>query len=60
MVLNKMDLVSETRRRAMTNEIVDQLGWHGPVFPISAISGQGCEHLCQEVMTYLEASDPDD
>ena len=60
LVLTKTDLVSETRRPAKSKQIVDELDWHGPVFAISAISGEGCEQLCREAMAYLETSDTDE
>ncbi len=60
MILNKIDLVSREDRQVITDELIEQLDWRGPVFSISAISGEGCEALCQEVMTYLEGLDCDD
>ena len=59
MILNKIDLVSEQDRQAVTDKLVDQLNWRGPLFSVSAISGEGCGHLCQEIMTYLESLDAD-
>jgi GTP-binding protein len=54
LVLNKADLVdAETfaeRRRA----VLEALDWEGPVYEIAAISGQGTDRLCGDLMSYLE------
>jgi len=34
---------------------VRELGWTGPVFLVSALTGDGTRELCQAVMVYLEA-----
>ena len=60
LVINKIDLVSKEASEAATNELLEQLQWHGPIFSISAISGENCEHLCQEIMTYMETLNADD
>ena len=60
LVLNKVDLVSPEDRQAISDDLVEQLNWEGKVYSISATTGGGCETLCQEVMTYLEALDGDD
>ena len=45
--------VAEVRER-----LVKALDWQGPVFEISAISGQGCRELVFAVWKYLEALRP--
>ncbi len=54
LVLNKMDLMPEELRDEMCQEVIDRLGWQGKVFRISGQTGEGCDDLCNEVMTYLE------
>lgn len=54
LVLNKIDLLPEEDRKARCEQIVSQLGWAGPWFCISAISGKGTDGLSQRIMTYLE------
>ncbi|OZB14977.1 MAG: GTPase ObgE [Marinobacter sp. 34-60-7] len=54
LVLNKVDMVAEEEREAHCQAIVDELGWTGPVFPISAISGEGTRPLVQAVMRWIE------
>ena len=60
LVLNKIDLIAHPDRQTISDNLVEQLEWGGRVFSISAMSGEGCEHLCQHIMRYLEASQEDD
>jgi GTP-binding protein len=53
LVLNKLDLVSEEEREARVAAIVEGLGWTGPVFRISAISGEGTDALVQAAHRWL-------
>ena len=54
LVLNKMDLVPEDIRDELCQEVIDRLGWQGKVYRVSGQSGEGCDALCDDVMTYLE------
>ncbi|MCK7543692.1 GTPase ObgE [Marinobacter bryozoorum] len=54
LVLNKVDMVAEEERDAHCQATVDELGWQGPVFRISAISGEGTRDLTQAVMRWIE------
>ncbi|WP_300272884.1 Obg family GTPase CgtA [Halomonas sp.] len=53
LVLNKLDLLPEDEREAKADEIVRRLGWQGPVFRISAISGDGTDALVQAAHRWL-------
>ncbi|CAM4017717.1 Obg family GTPase CgtA [Vreelandella rituensis] len=53
LVLNKLDLLPEEDRQAVGDEIVQRLGWEGPVFRISAISSEGTDALVQAVHRWL-------
>lgn len=55
LVLNKVDMVAEEDREAHCQSIVDELGWTGPAFRISALSGEGTRELSQAVMRWIEA-----
>ena len=55
LVLNKTDLVPEQDRARHCQDIIDRLGWQGPVFQISAMNSQGTRELCYKIMEYLEA-----
>ena len=56
LVLNKLDLFPldswEDRRR----ELIDSLGWEGPAYAISAVTGAGTEILSRDVMSFLESA----
>lgn len=54
LVLNKVDMVAEDEREAHCQAIIDELDWQGPVFRISAISGEGTKDLSQAVMRWIE------
>ena len=53
LVLNKLDLVAEDERQALTDDIVSRLSWEGPVFHISAIAREGCDDLIQAIYRWL-------
>ncbi len=55
LVLNKLDMVAEDQREAFCEGLVESLGWEGPCFRISALSGEGTQALAQAVMNWLEA-----
>ncbi|HEX19419.1 MAG TPA: Obg family GTPase CgtA, partial [Acidiferrobacteraceae bacterium] len=55
LVLNKMDLIPEDEREARCQQLLDGLGWQGPVYKISAISKEGCRPLVGALMDRLEA-----
>ena len=53
LVLNKMDLLPEDEREQHAQEFIDALQWTGPVYRISAISGEGCKQLIGDLMNRL-------
>ena len=55
LVLNKIDLLNETEIAACRERVVAALHWEGPVYEISAVSGQHTSKLCGDLMTHLEA-----
>ncbi|MBD8496297.1 Obg family GTPase CgtA [Pseudomonas syringae] len=54
LVLNKCDQLLEEEQEERRREIVEQLGWTGPVYVISAIAHEGTERLSRDIMRYLE------
>ncbi|MCP5161121.1 MAG: GTPase ObgE [Hahellaceae bacterium] len=54
LVLNKLDLLDEAGREEACSALVEALGWEGPVYRISAISGEGTRALCQDIMSWIE------
>ncbi len=53
LVFNKIDLLQKEERDDWVKEVVSQLHWQGPVFMISAVTGEGTQALCQAIMKYL-------
>ena len=60
LVLNKIDLLSENDRAAVQSELLEELGWTGAVFAVSAATGEGTEALGQAIMRELEARKEND
>ena len=54
LVINKTDLLAEDDLGAAREMLLDQLDWDGPVFEVSAATGQGTSELAQAVMQNLE------
>ncbi|MDD7804470.1 MAG: Obg family GTPase CgtA [Endozoicomonas sp. (ex Botrylloides leachii)] len=54
LVLNKVDLLPESQREAICNHIIEALDWQGPVYQVAAISGDGTEQLCYDIMRFIE------
>jgi len=55
LVLNKLDMVPEEEREARVADFLKRYEWDGPVFEISALTGQGCENLCYAIYDYIAA-----
>ena len=54
LVINKIDLLDDEARQAARDELTTALEWDGPVFEVSAATGEGTEALAQAVMRSLE------
>ncbi len=54
LVLNKTDMLSAEIRDDHCQQFIDNLGWKGPVFKISALTGEGCKQLTYAIMDYLD------
>ncbi len=54
LVLNKSDLLLEDEVQERRDALVKQLDWAGPVFTISAITGEGIDVLLSALMKRLE------
>ena len=57
LVLNKVDQLLDDEREQRKQAVIDQLGWTGSVFMISALDGEGTKELAQAMMRYLEERD---
>ena len=53
LVLNKIDLLPREEVEALCQAVVDGLEWAGPVHRISALSGAGCENLCEAIFAHI-------
>ena len=53
LVLNKTDLLTDEDVDRVRKDLLDQLGWDGPVFETSAVTGDGTEKLGQALMREL-------
>ncbi len=54
MVLNKMDLIVDEERDQRCQQFLEDIGWSGPVYYISAVNGEGCKALTGALMNRLE------
>lgn len=54
LVLNKADLLPADQARQRAAAVAAELAWDGPLFVISAATGNGCQALCEAVMRHLE------
>lgn len=57
LVLNKLDLLPEEEREQRCRNVVDALGWQGPVFRISALAKEGTQALCYAIMAHIEGEE---
>ena len=58
LILNKIDLIPEEEREDRIRALLARLAPEGPVFQVSAISGEGCMGACQGLMQFLDAQAP--
>jgi GTP-binding protein len=54
LVLNKIDMIEPEEKVKRVKAFVKAYGWKGPVFEISALTGQGCQALCFAIQGYLD------
>jgi GTP-binding protein len=55
LVLNKLDMVPADERSARVKDFVKRLKYKGPVFEISALTREGCEHLIKAIYQHIRA-----
>ena len=54
LVINKIDLLSDEDQEVARQMLLDELEWDGPVFEVSAATGEGTEALGHAVIQALE------
>jgi GTP-binding protein len=50
LVLNKVDLLSEEQSQELESSLREALNWQGEIYRVSALSGDGCERLMNDLM----------
>ncbi|MFM1907684.1 MAG: GTPase ObgE [Pseudomonadota bacterium] len=55
LVLNKLDMVPSDKRAELVKAFVKKLKFKGPVFEISALTREGCEHLIKTIYQHVAA-----
>ncbi len=55
LVLNKVDMLDMAERDSVVAAFLKQYLWDGPVFVISALTGEGCDKLTYAIQDYLDA-----
>ena len=55
LVLNKLDMVEPDKRAALVKDFVKRFKFKGPVFEISALTREGCEHLVKAIYQHVKA-----
>ncbi|HWK82269.1 MAG TPA: GTPase ObgE, partial [Caldimonas sp.] len=58
LVLNKLDMIPADERVERVRAFVKRLKWKGPVFPISALTREGCEPLVRAAYEHIAALVP--
>ncbi|MEP5764577.1 MAG: Obg family GTPase CgtA [Halieaceae bacterium] len=54
LVLNKTDLIDTADLAELREKLLSALDWQGPVYEIAAISADGTDRLCADIMVRLE------
>ncbi len=53
LVLNKTDLLTKQEIKLVSEKITRELSWMGPVYIVSGLTGEGCEHLINQVLFWM-------
>lgn len=56
LVLNKVDMLSDSERDRMLKKLIRGVRWTGRHFEISALTGEGCKELTYAIMQHLESA----
>lgn len=54
LVFNKIDLVLEDELEVIKQNVIDTIGWDGPVYQVSAASRTHTDALCRDIQAYLD------
>lgn len=54
LVVNKVDLLDDTQQQEQIDKLLAEIQWQGPVYAISAITKNGTDQLCYDIMALVE------
>ncbi|WP_031566955.1 Obg family GTPase CgtA [Rheinheimera texasensis] len=54
LVFNKIDLVLDDELDVIKQNVIDAIGWEGPVYQVSAASRTHTDALCRDIQAYLD------
>jgi GTP-binding protein len=57
LIINKTDLLPQEEMHTICEDFIKELNWKGPVFQISAITGDGVDELGKAIMLELDSLD---
>jgi GTP-binding protein len=57
LVINKIDLMDSEAQSQFVSDVTESLQRTGPVFYLSAVTGQGCDNLIKEIQTWINNKD---
>ena len=60
LIINKIDLIPKENQEFAQEDLLKELNWQGPVFEISAATGEGTEKLGKAIMLELDKNLQDD
>lgn len=54
LVLNKIDMLSQEQLEKTKQQLINDYKWNAPLYTISALTGDGCDALCNGIMQWLD------
>jgi GTP-binding protein len=56
LIINKIDLIPKKDRKLVKENLLKELNWEGPVFEVSAATGEGTDKLGKAIILELDKS----
>ena len=57
LVVNKVDTLTEEQADQRIQQMVESLNWQGKVYRMSAISRQGTQEICNDIMRVIQVEE---
>ena len=54
-MFNKIDLLPADDVEACCEKLIEEIGWQGPYYKISAVRQLGTQQICYDLMNFLES-----